>query len=397
VALQCKPGPLIASAKCLECFTPNQLREILSYLQCQWALTKQVATFNIFTTPQVLANGSLTVAHHLNQVPPIVIPVLVCISNDVATGYQVGDEIQIPSASSSNTGIVEGPCSVFWDATNIYLHSGFLSAGNQALVKMYRRGASGVNGISSVNNFALKAYAIVPTNGQSFTAPDQSNNTGAGSFGHGMNGVPNLIFPAYHCTANDANTAATIGVEENVTSCFQNAGAKGVTSAVRANSSNLITDTAMFFAGNEANFDSWVVSAFNVTNPSSLNNFVLRPRCFLVAPSFTQTLAVGSGAFSFTHGFSKTPQLIYTSIACIANDAASGFTAGDEIPIWQVSTSAFLGIVSGISANSTNIIGNTANFAAGQEATTNIWQTKVSNIQPTSLNNFALKIYAWAI
>lgn len=397
MALSCNPTTLRALSKCFSCFTPNQLREILSYVRCQWALTKQVATFKIFSTGNILQNaGVVTMAHGLGQVPPIVIPVLVCVANDANTLYQVGDEIPFQASFAGNAAIL-GPSSIFVDGVNVYIHTGFLSLGNEANVVMYQRGGS-ATGIPVTNaNFSLKVYCIVPTNGSSFTPADIANNTGAGSVAHGLGAVPNLVFPSYGAIANDAGLNTLIGMEQPIDLTAQNVGGLGGMSACRVSATQVLTNTAMFFAGNEANFDSWQRGAFNVVNPTSCNNFVLRARCFSVAPSLVKTFSTGSGAFTLAHGFSKTPQLIVPVIQCIANDAASGFSSGDEIPLGQVTNSGSAALVSNVAANSTNIIGNTALFQAGREGNTNIWQTKVSNVHPTSLNNFQLKIYAWAI
>jgi hypothetical protein len=323
--------------------------------------------------------------------------VLVNLVADANTGYVPGDEVPYGLGSSSLNAVIEPPCSVWVDATNVYLHSGFLSIGNEGHLFIFpKKNAPTVN-ISSANNWALKCYCIVPTNGTSFTEPDQSNNTGASSFLHGLGGTANLIYPTLHCTNADANFASSSGQEVEYDALAQNAGAKGCPSACRSSTSSLISNTAMFFAGNEANFDGWVRAAFNYINPSSLNNFVMRNRAWLMPLSFQQTLSHNSGAFTFNHGFSKTPQLLYASIACIANDAASGFSAGDETPMTMVTNQTFASAVCNVACNATQIFGHTGLLSVGSEAVTNIWQTKASNINPTSFNNFALKIYAWAI
>jgi hypothetical protein len=337
-------------------------------------------------------------------VPPIVLPVLVNLVADI--GYNPGDEVPIPCGSAGNNAATEQCLSVFVDGINLYVHTGFLSAGNEANVVMWSPTvANTMTNISVAARWALKVYLIQPTNGLAFTVGDIANNTGANSTAHGFTSTPNLVFPVYHYTANDANLATTAGMEQNIDCTAQNVGAKGCPSAVRVNATNVLSNTAQFVAGLEGNFVCWVVNQFNFRTPSSLNNCVLRTRVFSITPSFVQTVAVGFGQFSFAHGFTKTPQLVYPVISCIANDAASGYTAGDEIPLKQFTESkgAFgyfrPGSACLVAANATKIFGDTSalHTGGGIEGIINAWQTPASNLNPTFNGNFQLKIYAWAI
>jgi hypothetical protein len=114
-------------------------------------LTNRYCLFNI--TNAVSATNT-TFAHGLSFTPRIY-PVLLCITNDAASGITVGEEISVDSVLISTTGSVRSTtinCGA--DGTNIYLNFGGSAANNTFTTW----NGSSSKAFTSFSNFQVKVY-----------------------------------------------------------------------------------------------------------------------------------------------------------------------------------------------------------------------------------------------
>lgn len=104
------------------------------------------------------ASTAYTVAHPLGATPPQVKAVLLCIANDAATGYLIGDETALTGWVNSSQTV---PAFSRTDtATDIIVSlAGSVLVGNESNYVINTRSGSGLVNPSSFNNFALKVYA----------------------------------------------------------------------------------------------------------------------------------------------------------------------------------------------------------------------------------------------
>lgn len=104
------------------------------------------------------ASTAYTVAHPLGATPPQVKAVLLCIANDAATGYLIGDETALTGWVNSSQTV---PAFSRTDtATDIIVSlAGSVLVGNESNYVINTRSGSGLVNPSSFNNFALKIYA----------------------------------------------------------------------------------------------------------------------------------------------------------------------------------------------------------------------------------------------
>lgn len=112
----------------------------------------------------------------------------------------------------------------------------------------------------------------------------------------------------------------------------------------------------------------------------------------------TGLIAAGAGYQTFNHGFSRTPPIVLPVTVCVANDAATGYLAGDEVPLYMWRTQEEIGApwaISLVLANSTIVAVSTNSFAIGNEGNLWVWNKTsatraVSN--PSSMANWRLKV-----
>lgn len=104
-----------------------------------------------------------------------------------------------------------------------------------------------------------------------------------------------------------------------------------------------------------------------------------------------------STAYTVAHGLGATPPQKDVGLICIGNDAATGYLIGDVVDHSAWFSSANLVPAFAVTKNATNVIvslpGSTLVGSEGDY----VVNSRDGNalIQPTSFNNFALKIYAW--
>lgn len=100
-------------------------------------------------------------------------------------------------------------------------------------------------------------------------------------------------------------------------------------------------------------------------------------------------------AYTIPHGLSSTPKLMRVVMYCNANDAATGYSTGDEVPLEAISDGAGLPCVT-YYADATNIY---INVTTAVITSASVYYTKKAGstqAHPTSYANFTPKIYAWA-
>ena len=141
------------------------------------------------------------------------------------------------------------------------------------------------------------------------------------------------------------------------------------------------------FVGNAANVATAVVMSGDAT---IVNTGVLTTTKFA-----SGNLALNAVTWSAAHGLSATPSKVRAVLVCTGADAASGYAIGDEIFASDVSNSNALEPAFTVMANATNVqvaspvqpVGNEAQFFLATK-------TGSAYVNPSSFNNFAMKLYA---
>lgn len=110
----------------------------------------------------------------------------------------------------------------------------------------------------------------------------------------------------------------------------------------------------------------------------------------------SQQFTLNQSTWTATHGLGATPSFIQTVLVCVANDAGTGFVAGDETPIedWFFLGSTALPAFSN-GKNATNVFAASQVIPLGNEGGFSIVnKIGTGSFSPTSFNNFRLKFYA---
>lgn len=111
----------------------------------------------------------------------------------------------------------------------------------------------------------------------------------------------------------------------------------------------------------------------------------------------TGLIQAGAGVQTWAHGFSRTPPIVLPVTACVADDAALEYKAGDEIPLYMWRTQEEITAPWGISfvlANSTQLITQTCSFAVGNEGNLVCWKKSTNKARgnPSSIDNWRLRV-----
>lgn len=113
----------------------------------------------LFTSANAVltATNLINVAHGFPATPSKVRAVLVCTTNDAASGYLVGDEVECCYFFDPNN--VIQPFSVKANATNVSLASNIIPVGNEISFQVIPNGGGPAVQVTSLNNFRAKIYA----------------------------------------------------------------------------------------------------------------------------------------------------------------------------------------------------------------------------------------------
>jgi hypothetical protein len=404
MSLACNPTNLRNLSRCFSCFTPNQLREIQTYLDCQWFNNKTPTPpptpplFNIFTTPLVtIGTGMNTFNHPLGVTPQIVRPVLVCTANDAASGYSAGDEIDIGMLTWSSFG-GQSVIGVYVNSATVSVQTNEFR--NGATWVVWNKGANNTaSSVSSSANFAVKVYCLVGNTISPFTAGPITQNTGATNFNHGLGAVPNLVYSSVLVVGNDAQVNAPIGDEMPADFYFKQTPPAPISLCLQ-NSTQVTLVSDALRVGQEANNVAW---NFNVNdsaiNGVSMANFKTKAYAFSVPGMTTNTFSNAAGIQSFAHGFSKTPQLVIPVIRMTVNDANFDYSLNDEVPLKMWGCPTNRPQIAMVGANASTIFLNTAQFFAGNEGQCHTWKkiTDFALQSPLNWGNWSLVVYALAI
>lgn len=121
---------------------------------------------------------------------------------------------------------------------------------------------------------------------------------------------------------------------------------------------------------------------------------------FLSNPSTFKTFTSGllDPAFSIAvnHGLGKVPEIIQLGVRCVANDAQTGYVAGDELYFGSFDLFQVLPLFAWF-PTTTQILVTTTGFVPGQEADCSL-QSKAGggSNSPSDVRNFKLVVYAIA-
>ena len=97
---------------------------------------------------------SVSTAHGLGAIPQMVRVVLHCTTNDTATAYVVGDEIELSNITNNSNQIATFSWIV--NATNVVLQR--YSTG---VISLLKKGTGGSTQVTAESNFVVKFYAIL--------------------------------------------------------------------------------------------------------------------------------------------------------------------------------------------------------------------------------------------
>lgn len=114
-------------------------------------LTPQIDVFR-HTSSYTLVNATVqsnAVAHNLGAIPSVVRLVIACVASDAASGFQAGQEMNSDDFIDTSGNSIPA-CTAWADATNVYL---YFDGCVQSSINL-----KGNGGISSMTNFAMKAY-----------------------------------------------------------------------------------------------------------------------------------------------------------------------------------------------------------------------------------------------
>lgn len=113
--------------------------------------------------------------------------------------------------------------------------------------------------------------------------------------------------------------------------------------------------------------------------------------------SFTSALINPAATMTVNHGLGKKPEIVQVRIRCIANDAGSGYSAGDEVCVESTFDNVLTIPLFGWFPTTTQILVSNVNFIPGGEAQCMLpLKGGAGSASPTSVNNFQIIIYAVA-
>jgi hypothetical protein len=154
MSIACDPTSLVSGAACLECGIPPGMQPaVITYLLCQIANGAGAGGTTQSATYPLTENAALNVnfAHGLGAKPSYLRAVLLCTTNDTASGTLAGQEIEV-----YNTWDVNNNNPIFGinsDTSKIYLNSLALSGANMSVVLN-----TSIQSCTSMTNFSLKVY-----------------------------------------------------------------------------------------------------------------------------------------------------------------------------------------------------------------------------------------------
>jgi hypothetical protein len=156
---QCNVQSLLSNAGCFNCLSPGEWDVLELQLLCEILNVGGGSGIALQTQTQSLDNISkvYTFAHSIVTNPRIVIPVLLCKSNDAGSQYQVGDEVALPGSLLANAS-GGAPTQVRTTVNFIFVAFTQALVGNEATWFIMPSLGGGVVNPTSFNNFSLKIY-----------------------------------------------------------------------------------------------------------------------------------------------------------------------------------------------------------------------------------------------